>query len=187
MNSKYTRMRALLEPPGITFKEGGMTNAEIYAYAAGLDAVQRVLDAAQAAVFFPLSETADLSAYAEMLRLDSARYTEEELKDEIYNRLSHTYGDYTAADILNEFQKIGSGSYSVTDKIIFSELDAEGLAELGKFTDAFLPYGTGAEYSDEGLTFDEWDSWGLTFGKYDSLRLAFDILDRLTLTNRRNL
>lgn len=43
MTSEYERMKALLEGLGLSFKENGITNAEIYAYAMGIETVKNRL------------------------------------------------------------------------------------------------------------------------------------------------
>ena len=43
MTSEYERMKGLLEGLGLSFKENGITNAEIYAYAMGIETVKNRL------------------------------------------------------------------------------------------------------------------------------------------------
>ena len=192
MNEAYQRMKALLEKTGMRFTPGGITNAEISAYAQGIELVKNAFEAAEGAVFILTFGKPDYNYFASLLCLDSSRYTEQELQNEIIYRLSHSFGDYTADCFVNDFNKIGSGSYEHMSidygegvepdckDIVFSDVDRNDLAELGKFIKAYQN-GDNSFYDGTGLTFDEWHDWGLTFNEYDALGLPFNILDHLSI------
>ncbi len=181
MNNEYSRMRQLLEPLGLSFEEGSVTGAEIYAYSKGAELVKNSFYSAYGFVFYNMAESGDIRRYAEMLSVDTEHFEGEALEKAVKNRFSHRYADYTAEDLREAFNSVGSGDYLiVNNELLFSFVDEEDLAQLGKFIEAFVHFTYPFRYDGEGMTFDEWDAWAKSFAEYDKLNLPFDILDYLS-------
>ena len=182
MNEIYIRMKTLLEGAGLSFDEGGISCAELKAYAKGLQYVKDCIDSAENALLLNGSEIRRFINYADMLRIDSSRFSAQTLKDEIKRRLSlpFAYSSYTQADA--QFSPVLSGEYALTQNTcVVIGVRLGDLKEAGKFLAAYSPFCAERLYSGEGslLTFDMWDSIGYTFNGYDSLHLPCEFLESL--------
>lgn len=173
-------MRGLLCDLGLAFDKGGITNAEICSYAAGLEFVHNCIQDTFNRIFINLDNNDNVLMYADMLDIDTADNTVSQLKSMIYKRLGQQYGDYTHTGFEEAFENIGSGEYEISDgTITFSNIKAQDMKKLGKFVQGYVFLFTKAVCDGSGLNFDAWDNWGQSFYKYDSLRLNFDIIDTL--------
>ena len=180
MNSEFLRMKSLLEKTGLTFEAGGISFAELAAYAKGLEYAREMLEKSEESIFITGSETDSLIRYADLLRLDVGRFTFEELSDEIVRRYSLNFGEQSWTLFGEAFSLIGSGSCEFNvPEITFSGIEPEGLKELGKLIEAYIPIGYITLYSGSGMTFDLWDEIGYSFNRYDGLGLPYDIIDNL--------
>lgn len=181
MNNEYLRMKALLEDMGMSFEEGSITKAEIYAYSKGLELVKNYCTAALCAVL--LEDGGD--RYAALLDIDASRFTESELKDEVIKRLSMNFGKATVSEFDDEFSLVGSGSYTIEkddfDDIIttFIGVEAEDLAQLGKFIKGYTSLSAITYFDGHGMDFDSWDRWNQTFYSLDKMALQFNIINTL--------
>lgn len=180
MNSAFDRMKSLLSDSGLAFEENGITNAEIYSYAAGLEFVRQSLLDILCRIFISLDNNDNVSMYTDLLDIDSAGYTTEELKKMIYKRLAQKYGDYTRVGFNEAFAAVGSGEYEISGGVItFSNVDLQDMKRLAEFIKGYVFVYTKAVCDGSGLDFDQWDSWGRSFHEYDSIGLTFDIIDTL--------
>lgn len=180
MNDEFIRMKELLEKTGLSFEEGGISFAELAAYAKGIEYARNMIEKAETSVFITGEDIGNLIRYADLLKLDAERFEFEGLKNEIIRRFSLDYGKTDWNLFRSEFLLIGSGSYSFdVYEIIFSGVKLEDLKELGKFIEAYMPFFYKTSYSGSGLTFDLWDGIGYSFNRYDGLNLPFDIIDNL--------
>ena len=180
MNSSYERMKALLAPLGISFENGSFADAEIAAYAAGLSLVKQKLQRVFDTVFILISDSADPSLYADLLRLDASRYTDEALKQAIVNRFSHSYADYTCADYTAALEDAGISEYWFNDsKITCANVAKENRAEMGKLSEGYFPLTGTANYYGYGMTFTEWGVWNLNCNELDGLCLQFEVIENL--------
>lgn len=175
-------MKELLERAGLSFETGGTAYAELYAYAQGIGLIQEENDGCERKMLLESTDKAELSGFADMLKLDISRYTAQELKDEIRRRLSLRFGfsSYTGAD--EEFSSVGSGEYSLSASLCsVTGVRLEDLREAGNFLAAYSPYCASKTYIGEGvrITFDMWDATEYTFNKYDSLGLPWEFLDTI--------
>ena len=182
-------MKALFETAGLDVSEGGFTEAEVYAYSKGVEIVSAKLDAAAKAIFITRTDEPDLKRYAELLALETVRYTPQKLKEEIIFRMAHSYADYTFTDCLRaegalrsgEYERdsydTGYGVYYFFDELVFSNFEPRDLKEVGKFIKAYVHFATETVYSGEGMTFDEWEAFDNTFAEYDALCLPFSMID----------
>lgn len=182
MNEIFSRMKTLLERAGFSFDEGGISYAELCAYAKGLSLVKELLDTAESILLLNCEDKSLLTGYADMLRLDSERYSAASLKEEIKRRLAlpFSFSSYSSADA--EYASVSSGEYALTERMcVVMGAGLGDLKEAGKFLEAYSPFCAQRLYSGEGerLNFDMWDSIACTFNAYDSLRLTFDFLDTL--------
>ncbi|MBQ9517428.1 MAG: hypothetical protein IJR60_05070 [Eubacterium sp.] len=184
MNEIFNRMKALLQNAGIKFTEGGISNAEIYAYAAAIKHVWEYLTDALDDVFMQGDSNAE--RYAALLNIDKNRYTLAELKEEIKDRLAMNFATATIAEHEAAFAAVGSGSYDLyldsedyIPRMIFSGVDIEDLPQLAKFIDAYTCSFQRTYYDGSGMTFDDWDTWNQTFWTLDKMALPFNIIDYL--------
>jgi hypothetical protein len=180
MNNEFERMKKLLSDAGLTFEDGGITNAEIYSYAVGLDIVRNAIQQAFDKIFINIDTNEDMSNYCELLNIDDEGKTNSELKSEIYKRLGAEYGQYTCTGFDEAFSKVGSGEYEISDDgIVFKNVDSKDLKRLGNFVAGYIFPFVKASCDGEGLTFDSWDEWSQSFYRYDNMNLTFDIIDTL--------
>ena len=70
------------------FKENGITNAEIYAYAMGIETVKNRLKNAYDSVFINTKGNYNMQGYIDLLDIDTERYGDELIKQQIIERLS---------------------------------------------------------------------------------------------------
>lgn len=184
MNSIFLRMKKLLEESGISFTEGGISNAETYAYASGLHYVTNYLRTAFYGLF--LENNSEAKSYAFLLNIDPERYTDEGLVNEIKRRLAMPFGEGTVEEFEDAFAAVGSGTYSLFADpddgfatIVFSGVSAGDLPQLGKFIEAYTCNSNRILYDGDGMDFDAWDNWGQCWHKLDRMALPFNIIDRL--------
>lgn len=183
MNNSFERMKKLLADTGISFAEGGYSNAEIYAYASALGLVRDYFDNILSAVFINFDNSADVYEYARLLNLRTGDFTPEQLKQCIYSRLGMPFGAYTISNFQKAFDSIGSGQYEITkSKVIFSGVAEKDLHRLGDFIESYMFACRNFSYDGEGLTFDVRDACNLNFHDCDNLNLPFDIIDTLRRT-----
>lgn len=184
MNSCFDRMKGLLEQVGISFTEGGISNAEIYAYADGISFVCNKLRDIYNSVFINLSDDCSLDKYIEFLNIYTSDMNNDDIKKAIYSRLSEQFGNYTMDIFSNAFKSVGSGQYQITsDGIVFSNVDEKDYEKLGRFIESYVCGYVQVSFDGEGLTFDDWDNWNKTFYEYDNLKFTFDIIDNLRSDN----
>lgn len=180
MNNEFERMKLLLSDIGLAFEECGVTNAEIYAYSAGLEYVrQNILDTFNK-IFINLDNNDNVFMYTELLDIDTQGCTAAELKSMIFKRLGQKYGDYTRSGFDEAFAAVGSGTYEISNGMItFSNVNAEDMKRLGRFIKGYVSLCTKAVCGGSGIDFDAWDRWGQSFNEYDNMGLTFDIIDTL--------
>lgn len=184
MNEIYHRICKLFNLAGINITDGSPDDGEAYAYAAGLQLIKQVLDRAVAKAGIDGSDGLDLRYYAALLGLDPSRYTKEALMAAVIARLSHSYADYTAPQVVEAFAAVGSGSMHLYNHLLtFADVHPEDLPELGKFLASFLYCGTQVAYDGDGMTFDEWEAGDYSFTEYEQLQLPFTILDNYRRTS----
>ena len=184
MSNTFNRMKSLLQGTGISFNDGGISDAEIYAYASAVDFIMQKLQCSIDDVFMENGSTAE--KYAALLNLDKNRYTAEHLKQEIKKRLAMSYASATVTEHDAAFDAVGSGSYELllsqnenVPTIVFSGVALEDLPQLAKFIESYTCPGEEAYYDGDGLTFDEWDSLNKSFYSLDKMNLPFNIIDYL--------
>ncbi len=169
-------MKSLLEKASLSFASGGINDAEIYAYAAGMELIRDSLEQAEGI----LSEDAGIERLAELFALDSSRYGRERLRELIRRRASYEPSMLTAEDFDEEFSLTNAEDITVSgDTVVIEGIDADRLFELSVFLKGFSPLGRRAIADGEGMTFDLWEATGFNFSQYDRLCLPFDILDTL--------
>ncbi len=182
MNDEFLRMKALLEEAGLSFESGGLSNAELWAYAAGLETAAGLIDYTESVMMMLSEDKNDLARYADLLKIDRERYTADELKAEITRRLSLPFGQssYTLAE--QEFARVKSGEYALTAEqcVVFGAY-AGDLREAALFLKAYSPFCAQQRYGGDGdaMTFDLWDSLGYSFNRLDSLEITFDFSDSI--------
>lgn len=180
MNNEFSRMKSLLENLGLGFSENGITNAEIYAYSKGLELIKSYIQASLSEIFINIEENNNFSKYAALLAINENKYSNEELRKMIIQRLSQSFGDYTKSNFDEAFSHIGSGNYAITgNTIVFSNIKESDLKELGKFIESYVFLFTDVLFDGNGMTFDAWDNWAQNFYYYDNLGLPFNIIDNL--------
>ena len=184
MNEIFERMKALLKKTGIVFNEGGISNAEIYAYAYAIKAVRDDISAAVDELF--LENGANAHKYAKLLNIDESRYTQSELEEEIKSRFAMNFATATVEDFDAAFDAVGSGSYSLSlseddnvPEIIFSGVRGEDMPQLAKFIEAYTYTRERTFFDGDGMTFDDWDDWDQSFYMLDKMSLPFNIIDSL--------
>lgn len=183
MNDCFERMKKLLSDTGISFAECGYSNAEIFAYACGVEYVRAYLDDILKTVFINLDDSADMYEYISLLHLRKNDFTPEQLRQRIYGRLGMPFGGYTVSGFQNAFGEIGSGQYKITkQKVVFSGVNKEDLHRLGDFIESHMFVCKDFSYDGNGLTFDERDACNMNFHDCDGLNLPFDIIDTLRRT-----
>ncbi len=182
MNNSFDRMKKLLEGIGLSFNEGGISCAELYAYARGLALIDESIARTESIVFMSGEDKETLARYADMLGIDRERFTAEELKAEIEERLSAGFSECSVSQAQRAFSLIGSGSISFSaDEACLNGVKLEDLYEASKYLHAFTPYFTNWIYSGEGerLTFDMRESLSLSFNDFDRYSFTFTFLDSL--------
>ena len=173
-------MKRLLEDSGIRLSEGGFSDAEIAAYASGLEIAGQQLSGAETAVLFEEDGEQLPYAYAALLQLDSSRYTREALTEEIKKRMRGGFGILRREELNEGFARVGSGSYSVNGStVIFEQVNTADLKELGRFIEGYLPVFACPRCSGSGMTFDAWDGTRLCFWDHDGNGLPFSVIDTL--------
>ena len=181
--SRYQRMKRLLEKTGLSFNEGGISSAELHAYAKGAELLEEFIDNAEGEIFPLGRDEGEIIRFADMLGIDRGRYaTREELKSEIIRLLSLKFGRSSFSEVEAAFSRVGSGEYYFIDSgCILVATKLGDLKEAGKFLRAYASPFASAVYSGDGerLTFDMWDSIAYTFNTYDSLGLTCEFLESL--------
>ncbi len=182
MNNAFERMKSLLEKTGLSFNEGGISCAELYAYSRGLELIKNSLDLTESIVFMNCDDTELLARYADMLKIDRERFTLSELKAEIAKRLSAKYAQCSLSQADEAFSLVASGSYLFsTYEVELEGVRLEDLYEASKFLHAYTPYFSNWKYAGTGerLTFDMRESLGYRFNDFDKFKLKFDFLDSI--------
>lgn len=180
MTSEYERMKGLLEGLGLSFKENGITNAEIYAYAKGVETVKNRLKNAYDSVFINTKGNYNMQGYVDLLDIDTERYGDELIKQQIIERLSMPFCDYRADDFKRAFSRVGSGKCTVSNKqTVFSGVKQKDLHRLGLFIKSYILMCTDALFDGDGMNFDSWDEWSQTFDTYDNFGLPCSVLETL--------
>lgn len=180
MSRAFERMKGLLEDTGLSFEQGGISFAELSAYAKGIELVNEELDRAENEIFIGQTEREFMRRYADLLKIDGDRLTDDELLSEILRRLALPFAEQGWDVFSQAFAQIGSGSYyfNIPD-VTFSDIDFGSFKELGKVIDAYIPFYYNAYYTGSGIPFDLWDNIAYTFNRYDALYLPFSIIDSL--------
>ena len=187
MNDIYLRIKALLEEAGIAFNNGGITQAEIYAYSKAIEYIKSYTAKTLDEVFITGDSTGEM--YAKLLNIDMSRYTTAELKEIVKSRLGMTFGESTVDDLEAAFGEVGSGSYTITENedgtatIEISDVEAEDWQQLGRFIEEYSCPSLTAECDGTGLRFSEWDRWAPTAYQLNRLNLPFSAIETL----RRNM
>ena len=182
MNKAFERMKKLLEGIGLSFNEGGISFAELYAYARGLELIDEGLNKAESIIFMDTDDREELARYSDMLKIDRERFTAEELKEEIERRLSSPFSECSTSQAQRDFSRVGSGNISFTrDYAVLEGVKLEDLYEALKYLRAYTPYFSDWKYSGNGerLNFDMRDSVGLSFNDFDRYGFKFSFLDSL--------
>lgn len=184
MNSIFLRLKALLEPLGIKFESGGISQAEILGYSAGANLVRGYIDGAIGEAF--AENESGAKRFAALLNIDFSRYTASELVAEIQRRLGMNFACSTVSEMEDAFDAVGSGTYEyyndggeLLPTIKFHDVEAEDLTELGKFIESYVCLSARTRFDGNGLDFDGWDAWGQSFYKLDKMNLPFRIFDEL--------
>ena len=184
MNSIFARLKALLEPLGITFETGGLSQAEIHGYSAGAELVRSFIEDAIGETF--AENESGAKRYAALLNIDAERYTAAALVAEIRRRLAMGYACATVSEMEAAFDAVGSGTFEyyndngeILPTIKFHNVQAEDLTELGKFIESYVCLSARTRFDGSGMDFDGWDAWGQSFYKLDKMNLPFRILDEL--------
>ena len=176
MSREYERMKSLLRRAGLSVNDNGISDAEVYAYARGLETVCEKLSEAEEII----STDAGLSRYASYLGIDAAKYGGNELKELIIRRASYKLAELTGGDFDAEFALTGAASLEIGENgITVKGINPARMYELSVFLNGFVPAGVKLSSDGGGMDFDAWDATGYTFNQYDALALPFDILDTL--------
>lgn len=180
MTNEYERMKTLLEKLGLSFTESGITNAEIYAYSKGIQTVRDYLKSVYNAVFINLKGNYNLQNYVDLLDIDTERYGDELIKQQIIKRLSMPFCDYRADDFKKAFSRIGSGKCTVSNKqAVFSGVKQKDLHRLGLFIKSYVLMCTQALFDGDGMDFDSWDAWDKSFDALDNFGLPCSVFETL--------
>lgn len=172
-----------METLGFSVSSGGITKAEITAYAAGITLVCDFMDNLIKNLF---ADTADFKGLAMFLNLigESSQETEKQARELIFKAFSDKGGSFR----LDAFEKILSetgddAAYSVSNgslALSFSEpADADFMERLGKFIKYNAPVGSRLVLDGSGLEFSERDSLNLPWYVLDGYGLPFSVIDTL--------
>lgn len=174
MSNSFSRMKALLEPLGIVFSENGISNAEIYAYSKGLEALEEKINGAMKKIFFTLYDDGDLRSYAKMLSVNPEY-------DEIFSRLSHRFAEYTLYEGIAEGEEIGTFSIAHDGALIpsFEDVPFSSIKKLVAFTEGFTLGGFRYFIDGDGMSFDDWDGLDYSFNSLDYINAPFKITDKI--------
>lgn len=176
MNKQYERMKALLQETGITFTEGGISDAEIYAYSSVLHSLEDRLDTALSQLFY-LSSGAEPYCCCALTGIPVDTPQRQVLLDEM---LHPDTGNVSHTGFERAFQASGGTSYSLENGVFTPEYESEVyLPLLGRFVRQYLPFYFRSVCSGSGMCFDDWDAWGKPFDEYDRFTLPFNMIDTL--------
>lgn len=182
MTPEFLRMKALLEEVGLRFDEGGITYAEIDAYAEGLSLINNRLNEIVGEIFLT-AEPLQAEKYCALLGLNTALIPQEALMSMLIQRFSQGYAASTVSSQRKDYRLISRSNYAAQNNQMLYFVDAiysfEELKEFGKFLSAYLPAGMAARCSSNGMSFASWDALDKCFYELDSLRLPFSITDTL--------
>lgn len=175
-NAVYDRLKALVTGVGIQVDDNSVDDAELYCYCQALDYVYQKIKSVADNVFAVSDENID--RYTSLLNIDCTDKTYDQIYAEIQSRFSADFGDVAVEDMAEDFQIVGSGTYSVSrGNLTFENVAVEDLYNLSQFLLKWSTPYTQCLFSGNGTTFDVWDEWGQSFSYYDNLQLPFSILD----------
>lgn len=178
MTDIYSRLKRLIEGIGFSLNDGGISKAEIMAYALGLELVKGYFDSMLNGIFLKNEEDSYVQRYCKMLTLNPGKYEADELKKHIIERLGERFSFFTADEFEKAFRSLGAGSYYVRNgEIVFMNMNIEAISRVNNFIEGYVPFCVTIQYSNRGQKFDQWDALGKTWDFYDSLQLRFDIID----------
>lgn len=173
MPNEFERMKRLLETAGLNIAAGGIGEAELCGYAAGLALIREALESAEAGIAAP-------ERYAALLGLDTEDLGENELRRWIVRRVSEASALPDGEILDTEFSLTGATALRPTqDGLLLTGFNLSRSKALAFFLASFLPVGVRITGGGSGLCFDQWEATGFTFREYDRLRLPFDLLDTL--------
>lgn len=175
-------MKELLERSGLSFNEGGISEAELSAYSKGLGLLEDYISEIENGIFIVGGEMPGLIRYAGMLKTDMSRFDTEGLILEIIRRFSLGFGQSSYSNADEQYGVVGSGEYACSStRCVVIGAALGDLKEAGRFLASYAPCCAEKLYSGEGerLTFDMRDSIGYTFNEYDGLNLPFEFSDSL--------
>ena len=169
-------MKALLSETGVSFEPSGISDAEIYAYAAAMNSVEGQLDETLSQLFY-----GNQGVYP--YRLCKLCGIGEVASPEIFlrHRLSVNGGNYINANLNESLAAMGFRRFGVSplNKMTVGLRSLDTLRLVGLFYQSYVPFSFKFLYDGSGMSFDEWDEWGKSFDEYDSYILPFSIIDTL--------
>jgi len=182
-NEIYSRLEALMKSLGFSVNSGGITKAEIKAYAAGISLACDFMDNLLKNLF---ADTADFKGLAMFLNLinESSQETEEQARKLIYTAFSEKGGGFRLSDFEKALSETGSNAaYSVNGSfLVLSFAESAGrdfMERLGGFIKYNAPAGSVLMLDGNGLTFSGRDSLELCWYVLDGFGLPFSVIDTL--------
>lgn len=182
-NEIYLRLEKLMKTLGLSVNSGGITAAEMKAYATG---VSLALNNMEILIKNLFADTADFRGLAMFLSAigESSQKSENEARKLIYSAFTEGRGNCGLCNFEMALAEICKGiSYSVDgNNITFSyseKADGEFLKKLSIFIKNYLPAYCNVYLDGNGLTFEQWDKLEWFWYVLDSLYLPFSITDTL--------
>lgn len=185
MKNSYQRLASLWEKLGLSLDTASPNKAEVKAYCAGIELVEKYFEYIFSQIFFESSENIALSYYCEMLGIDGS-LPEQEKKRLIALRLKERPGDYEAGELERAVKAIDSTiDVTVGDFIGYTSFygSCKGkhhiLPRLADLIENYIPVCTDVSFGGGGFDFNYWDSTPYLFNDFDNFCLSFYFIETL--------